>query len=77
MSKTEANGRIKLTWAQIVWGLTTFGMLAGLWTRMEVRTALILVSLGAKADTSEVRNIDRDLREHLRWVPAARAGRRQ
>jgi hypothetical protein len=62
----EPNGRVKLHWQQIAWGLGVLATLAGMWSRMEVNNALILVSLGSKADTTEVRHIDRDFREFMR-----------
>lgn len=73
----ETNGRIKLTWQQFVWGVAVLGTLAGMWTRMEVNNALILVTMGAKADTAEVRHIDRDFREFMRMQGEAQASVRR
>jgi hypothetical protein len=73
----ETNGRIKLTWQQFVWGVTVLVMLVGMWTRMEMNNALILVTLGTKADTTEVRHIDRDFREFMRVVQSAQAAGRR
>lgn len=54
MTPHETNGRIKMTWPQLVWGISMLLMLAGMWTRMEVRMALIEAGLCTKAEKSTV-----------------------
>jgi hypothetical protein len=61
----EPKGVIKLTWEQMVWGITVLVFIAGMWTRMEINQSEIIRDLDSKADTSEVRQIDRDFRTHL------------
>jgi hypothetical protein len=72
----ETNGRIKLTWAQIVWAVSMFIMLAGMWGRMEVRTALIEAKLEGKASVADVEKVSNQLRFHVsgvRFAPDAQA----
>ncbi len=78
MTPHETNGRLKLTWAQVVWVVSMFLMLAGMWARMEVRFALLEATVQRKADSSEVEQIRHDLVMHARGdrrlVPEAEAG---
>jgi hypothetical protein len=67
-AQKDENGRLKLTWAQVVWGITMLLGLAGMWTRMEVRLALIEVAVAGKAQASDVEQLRRDLRQHIGGV---------
>ena len=74
MTPHDQNGRIKMTWAQFAWGITMLLMIAGMWSRMETRMALLEVAISSKASTAEVS----DLRARIfQFVPEAGASVKQ
>lgn len=75
MTPHETNGRIKMTWGQVVWAISMFLMLAGMWTRMEVRMALIETKLEGKASVTEVDHCRSLINAHIGTAQAAAVGK--
>lgn len=73
MTPHEQNGRIKMTWGQVVWAVSMFLMLAGMWSRMEVRMALIENKLEGKANVADVDHCRTLINAHLGIAPPAEA----
>ena len=45
---TESNGRIKLSWAQIVWAIATIGAVIGAWADTRSQLSLIHQEIGLR-----------------------------
>ena len=52
----EVNGRIKLSWTQIVWGIAMLGAIVGSWADVRMQVALLRQEVTMKTAEQEKEN---------------------
>jgi hypothetical protein len=53
---TDNNGRVKLSWGQIVWGIATLAAVLGSWYDTRNQIALVRAELQIRVESAELEN---------------------